>query len=98
MKEDIEYYLLERKITSLGVEVIRLDMQGIDMTTPEGKRARRLKIVDSEYENSRNQIRFNNGKKDKINKGLRPFSKIPLGYIRTRISKKYYADEIDEVR
>jgi len=93
-----EAFMLEAKIKSFGVEIVKLDSPWIDETTDEGHLFKTIQYAVAWYERKKIAKRAFNGRRNRMLNGYRPFPRPPLWYKRIRHSKKEYTDVPDEVR
>ena len=93
-----EAFMMEEAIKSTGVKIISLDMPGIDESTDEGHLFKTLTYAIAWYERKKIKKRVYNGKISRLKNGFRPFSYVPVWYIRVREWPKSYYDAIDEVK
>jgi len=91
-------FTLEEQIKSYGVEIIKVDSPNINEETHEGTLFKTIQYAIAGYERKKIAMRAHNGRVNRLMNGYRPFFRPPVGYIRKRISKRDYIDEIDPER
>lgn len=97
--EDIaQAFIMEEKIKSYGVDIIKVDTPGLDDNTDEGHLFKTIQYAVAGYERKKIAKRVANGRRNRLLNGHRPFPKPPVGYKRTRLSKRDYLDEIDPLK
>ena len=90
-----EAFILEERISSLGVKIIKVDSPGIDESTDEWHLFKTIQYAVAWYERKKICQRSKNGRVNRLKNGYRPFYSAPVGYLRERRSTKDYEDVID---
>lgn len=91
-------FTLEEQIKSFGVEIVKVDSPNINENTHEGTLFKTIQYAIAGYERKQIARRARNGRVNRLMNGFRPFLKPPVGYLRRRISKRDYIDEIDPLK